>query len=102
MHQHAIAEPLGLYATYVPSSVEELRPAAVTGTNRSGKVTEPWANEAIGPAGGVRSSINDLAVLTAALLDGSAPGIGALDPVRHFAGKAARIGAAGTLNGAKS
>lgn len=89
-----IVEPLGLTATYVPSSVAQLRPEAVAGTNRSGKVTEAWANEGIGPAGGVRSSINDLAVLTAALLDGTAPGIGALEPVRHFAGKAARIGAA--------
>lgn len=88
-----IVEPLGLSATYVPSSLAELSEAAVQGTSRSGRATEPWTNDAIGPAGGVRASIADLAVLVSALLDGSAPGIGALDPVRNFSGKAARIGA---------
>jgi CubicO group peptidase (beta-lactamase class C family) len=92
--QERIADPLGLRATYVPASIDELRSGAVVGTNRSGRPTQPWVNEAIGPAGGVRSSISDLAIVTSALLDGSAPGMGALEPVRHFAGKAARIGAA--------
>lgn len=49
--------------------------------------------EAIGPAGGIRSTIGDLAILVAALLDRSAPGIAALDPVRDFAPRT-RIGAA--------
>ena len=37
--------------------------------NRSGREVEPWANEAIAPAGGVRSSAADLAVLLRAMLD---------------------------------
>ncbi len=89
-----IAQPLGLTKTYVPTSPREIQPGAVEGTSRNGHPTEPWANVAIGPAGGIRSSISDLAIFTAALLDGSAPGMSALDPVCNFAGKAAKIGAA--------
>ncbi len=88
-----VVEPLGLSSTYVPTAPDELRAHAVTGTSRSGRRVEPWANDALGPAGGVRASIADLATLLTALLDGSAPGIDALDPVRNFTGKAARIGA---------
>ena len=88
-----LVEPLGLTSTYVPADAADLRPGAVMGTSRSGRVVEPWANLAIAPAGGIRSSVRDLAVLLSALLDGSAPGIQALEPVRDFSGRAARIGA---------
>ena len=46
------------------------------------------------PAGGLRATVEDMGRLTRALLDGSAPGISALDPVADFAGPAVRIGAA--------
>jgi len=36
--------------------------------------------EAIAPAGGIRASIDDMARLVQTLIDGSAPGIAALDP----------------------
>jgi len=88
-----IAEPLELAAFYVPSAPEDLRPDAVIGRSRTGRVRQPWTGEAIGPAGGIRASIHDVARLAAALLDGSAPGTAALDPVATFAG-AVRIGAA--------
>lgn len=88
-----IAEPLELEAFYVPSTPDELRPGAVIGRSRTGRVRQPWTGEAVGPAGGIRGSIRDLARLTAALLDGSAPGTAALDPVVDFTG-AVRIGAA--------
>ncbi|RIQ20423.1 serine hydrolase, partial [Jiangella rhizosphaerae] len=51
-----------------------------------------WAGGALGPAGGVRASIRDLARLVEALLDGTAPGVAALDPVARFGGRT-RIGA---------
>lgn len=92
-----IAEPLGLVDTYVPTSADQLRPTAVTPLNRRGTAVEPWANEAIAPAGGVRSSAADLAVLLRALLDGTVAGSDALDPVADLRGRM-RIGA-GWLTG---
>jgi CubicO group peptidase (beta-lactamase class C family) len=87
-----LAAPLGLVDTYVPSSAGELRPGAVAPRNRSGREVEPWANEAVAPAGGVRSSAADLAVLLRALLDRSVPGADGLEPTVPFAGRQ-RIGA---------
>lgn len=86
------AEPLGLHDTYVPYSASELRPRAVAPRNRRGREVAPWASESVAPAGGVRSSAADLAVIVRALLDETAPGMRALDPVTKFAGQA-RIGA---------
>jgi CubicO group peptidase (beta-lactamase class C family) len=88
-----IVAPLGLQDTYLPNGPEEVRAGAVAGTNRFGRLTQPWTGEALGPAGGIRSSVSDLARLMEAILSGSAPGLGALMPVRSFAGRA-RIGAA--------
>ncbi|HWS57910.1 MAG TPA: serine hydrolase domain-containing protein [Actinotalea sp.] len=88
-----LVEPLGLSSTYAPSTAEELRPAALVGSRR-GRPMQPWVGEALAPAGGWRSSITDMARLAAALLDGSAPGVAALEPVADLAGPAVRIGAA--------
>lgn len=88
-----IAEPLGLLTTTVPATAAELRPAAVMGTSRRGKVMAPWVGEALGPAGGIRSTPGDLGRLVQTLLDGSAPGTGALEPVQRLSG-GVRIGAA--------
>nr|WP_311764402.1 serine hydrolase domain-containing protein [Arthrobacter ipis] len=88
-----LAVPLGLSSVYAPATAAEVRPTAVTGRSRSGRVMQPWTGEAVAPAGGVRASIGDMARLVQALLNGSAPGLGALDPVANFAGPAARIGA---------
>ncbi len=87
-----IADPLGLDGFYVPATVGQLRPTALLGQSRRGRQQQPWTGEAIGPAGGIRSSIEDMVRLVVALLDGSAPGMNALDPVIPF-GKGARIGA---------
>ncbi|MEY9212543.1 beta-lactamase family protein [Thermobifida halotolerans] len=88
-----IAAPLELDRCYVPATADQLRPGALTGTGRRGRPKEPWTGEALGPAGGIRASITGMARLTAALLEGTAPGIAALDPVTSF-GAGARIGAA--------
>ena len=88
-----VAGPLGLSGVSVPGSPEELGALAAHGRNRRGKVAEPWTGEALGPAGGIRASVDDLERLVAALLDGSAPGVCALEPVSTMAGPGVRIGA---------
>lgn len=85
--------PVGMAGAYVPDAPVDLSGVAAAGHNRLGRVVEPWTGEALGPAGGVRASVADLALLLAALLDGTAPGVSALDPVQPFSGRAVRIGA---------
>ncbi|WP_225734973.1 serine hydrolase domain-containing protein [Pseudoclavibacter endophyticus] len=87
-----LADPLGLGCCYVPATIDELRADALTGRSRRGAPRQPWTGEALGPAGGIRACIRDMATVAAALLAGSAPGIAALDPVAPF-GRSARIGA---------
>lgn len=89
-----LSGPLALGSVYMPASPGELRPAALGGTSRRGHARQPWTGEALAPAGGIRASIHDLARLARALMDGSAPGRSALDPVAAFAGPAVCIGAA--------
>lgn len=84
--------PLGLAGTYAPYRPDDLRPDAVTGSSRRGRPRAPWAAESLAPAGGVRMTAADLRRLVRALLDGTAPGVAALDPVRDFTGRT-RIGA---------
>ncbi|MFC9333637.1 serine hydrolase domain-containing protein [Arthrobacter sp. NPDC057009] len=98
-----LAVPLGLDSVYAPATAAEVRPTAVAGRSRSGRVMQPWTGEAVAPAGDIRASITDMAKLVQALLGGSgqdgagteggAPGLAALEPVANFAGPAARIGA---------
>ncbi|MBC2933242.1 serine hydrolase [Nocardioides sp. zg-1228] len=92
-----LAGPLGLTDTYVPTATEHLRAGAVAPRGRSGRETEPWANESLAPAGGVRSSATDLALLLRAMLDRTVVGADAMDPVAPLAGRM-RIGA-GWLTG---
>ncbi|MGY4857818.1 serine hydrolase domain-containing protein [Cryobacterium sp. AP23] len=89
-----LARPLELPSVYAPHSAGDLRPGALLGTSRLGRPQQPWTGEALAPAGGIRASIGDLGRFALALLDGSAPGIAALDPVAPLAGPAVRIGAA--------
>lgn len=88
-----IAEPLHLSPFYAPGSPADLRPGALAGHQRRREV-DPWASEAIAPAGGIRASIVAMAGLAKALLDGDAPGLAALEPVANFRGPAMRVGAA--------
>lgn len=88
-----VAAPLGLRSVFVPATAAELRATSVVGRSRSGRPREPWTGEALGPAGGIRASVDDLATLVGALLDGSAPGVAALDPVAPFS-RGLQIGAA--------
>jgi CubicO group peptidase (beta-lactamase class C family) len=89
-----LSGPLALDSMYLPATPGELGPHALTGTSRRGRPRKPWTGEALAPAGGIRASIHDLVRLAGALLDGTAPGMSALDPVAKFTGPAVRIGAA--------
>jgi CubicO group peptidase (beta-lactamase class C family) len=89
-----IADTLGLTTFYVPGSPAELRPSALLGRSRLGRAQQPWTGEAIGPTGGIRASIEDMARLVQSLLNGTAPGIAALGPVDTLAWRGVRIGAA--------
>ena len=71
-----LAAPLGLTSIYMPATAEELGPRAIIGTSRSGRPRQPWTGEALAPAGGIRSSIGDMARIVQALLDGYCPGAG--------------------------
>jgi CubicO group peptidase (beta-lactamase class C family) len=84
--------PLGLDSMYVPVTSRELRATALTGTGRYGDHRDAWTGEAVGPAGGIRAAITDMARLAAALLDGSAPGVAAIEPTADFM-RGARVGA---------
>jgi len=90
--QARLAGPLELEGLYLPTSVEKLRRGSLIGRSRRGKPRAPWTGEAVGPAGGIRASILDMAQLAVALINGSAPGIAALDPVSRF-GRGLHIGA---------
>lgn len=89
-----LSVPLALASVYMPATPGELGPDALIGSSRSGRPKQPWTGEALAPAGGIRASLRDMARLAEALLNGTAPGTAALDPVASFVGPAARIGAA--------
>ncbi len=86
--------PLGMTGATVPASPDELGPRAVVGTSRRGREMQAWTGDGLGPAGGVRATVGDLERLLTALVDGTAPGIEALDPVADLRGARLRVGAA--------
>ncbi|MBG6179786.1 serine hydrolase domain-containing protein [Arthrobacter sp. CAN_A1] len=81
-----ITDPLGMANTYVPSGPDELQPEAVQGYAATGKAAEAWTMGGMAPAGGIRSTTADLALLAEALLDRTAPGSASLDQVKSAAG----------------
>ncbi len=72
--------PVGMDDTVAPTDVDQLSRRDLYGETAGGRKADPWLGEAIGPAGGVRSDIADMALLARALLDKSAPGSDALRP----------------------
>lgn len=70
-------EPLGMSDT----AVEDISNAVEGGWSASGLSVEPWILGAYAPGGGVVSTAHDLALFATALLDGTAPGIAALEPL---------------------
>lgn len=73
--------PLGLGASRLPVTAEELGSGAPTGFTQGGRAAAAWTLHAYSPAGGVRSTSTDLARYAAALLAETAPGSRALEPI---------------------
>ncbi|SBS73199.1 serine hydrolase [uncultured Microbacterium sp.] len=69
-------DPLGMTDTVV----EEDRNAVEGGWSASGLPVQPWVMGAYAPGGGVVSTAHDLATFATALLEGTAPGLTAMDP----------------------
>lgn len=69
--------PLQMAASAVASPQQTAPP----GWSSSGRRRSPWVMGGYAPAGGVISTINDMARLAVALLDGSAPGSSSLVPI---------------------
>lgn len=88
-----ILEPVGMTGAAVPARQKDLSADALRGRSRGGREHDAWVGEAIGPAGGVRCTAADLAALIDGLIDGTAPGIGALEATAD-AMAGSRIGAA--------
>ena len=83
--------PLGMDASYLPVETSGLKTDAPTGYTASGRSAKAWTLKANAPAGGLRSTATDMALYARALLDGTAPGIAALEPTTD-AGGGDRIG----------
>ena len=73
----AILRPLGMEATAV--STKGCR--APLGRSAWGLPRDRWVLHGYAPAGGILSTIEDMVRLARRLLDGSAPGVAALDPI---------------------
>ncbi len=69
-------EPLAMTHT----AIENQRALVPGGRSQSGLPVQPWVFDAYAPAGAAVSTAGDLAKLATALLNGSAPGMRALDP----------------------
>jgi CubicO group peptidase (beta-lactamase class C family) len=81
-------EPLGMSHTAI-----QVGTALVPGgISRSGLPVQPWVMDAYAPTGGAVSTAGDLARLATALLDGTAPGLGALEPTTATDQSNMRIG----------
>jgi CubicO group peptidase (beta-lactamase class C family) len=72
---------------WAPAHAEDLGPADLLGFSRFGRRMHPWVGEAVAPAGGVRATINTMRDFLRSVLDGTARGLSALDPVADFTPK---------------
>jgi CubicO group peptidase (beta-lactamase class C family) len=86
-----VLDPLGMDATVLPATADDLPATAIRGTDDKGRRADPWLARAYAPTGGVRSTPADMAVLARALLSGDAPGAGAMEP-RWDTGDGGRVG----------
>ena len=81
-------EPLGMSDTAI--QVDHARVAG--GRSESGLPVQPWVMDAYAPGGAAVSTTGDLAKLATALLDGTAPGMAALEPTTATDQPNGRIG----------
>jgi len=77
-----LTRPLGMTATTVADDPSEVPAGAARPVAGNGREQDPWTAPGWAPAGvGPHSTAADLGALATALLDGTAPGASALDPV---------------------
>lgn len=83
-----ILTPIGMNDTIVPTDAGQLSDRDLSGETTGGRTAAPWLGAAIGPAGGARADIADMASLARALLDRNAPGSDAMEPKAEADGDA--------------
>lgn len=76
-----VLSPLRLDRTRVPTSVAELGPEPTTGRTPSGRRAAPWPQDAIAPAGGIRSTAADIARYVASRAGADDPKALGLEPL---------------------
>ena len=77
--------PMGMANSFVPPNTAALPEDAPRGYSVMwGRRAEPWTLGAEAPSGGVRSTLSDMIRYVRAHLDGAAPGIRAMEPVREI------------------
>lgn len=76
-----LLEPLGMTATRAPVQLDEVGSEAPRGHGRSGLSAGAWTMHGYGPAGGIRSTAQDMALYLASMQDGSNPGAAGLEPL---------------------
>lgn len=81
-------EPLGMSRT----TIEVDRELVAGGQSRTGLPVQPWVMDAYAPGAAAVSTTGDLAKLATALLDGTAPGMAALEPTTATDQSNRRIG----------
>jgi CubicO group peptidase (beta-lactamase class C family) len=81
-------EPLGMSDT----AIQVVRARVAGGRSESGLPAQPWVMDAYAPGGAAVSTTRDLAKLATALLDGTAPGMAALEPTTATDQSNSRIG----------
>ena len=81
-------EPLGMSDT----AIQVGHPLVAGGRSESGLPVQPWVMDAYAPGGAAVSTTRDLAKLATALLDGTAPGMAALEPTTAADQSNTRIG----------
>ena len=81
-------EPLGMHHT----AIQDDRSLVEGGESQSGLHVQPWVFDGYAPAGAVVSTVGDVATFALAILDGSAPGMTALEPTTATDRSNTRIG----------
>jgi CubicO group peptidase (beta-lactamase class C family) len=81
-------EPLGMQHT----AIEVDHPLVEGGQSATGLPVQPWVMDAYAPGAAAVSTTRDLAKLATALLDGTAPGMSALEPMAATDQSNSRIG----------
>lgn len=64
----------------MPLTTADLPPNVTRGFDVLHRSQDPWPLDAYAPAGGLRSTANDMSTYVRALLDGTVPGSAAMDP----------------------